>query len=163
MANTYSQLYAHVVFAVKGRNNCIGQHWKTELFSYITGIVKNKGQKLMVINGVSDHVHILIGFMPDCALSSLVRDIKANSSKWIKLSGFIKGKFEWQKGYGVFTVGQSRVEKVVNYIINQEHHHLKKTFRDEYIAFLEAYNIEYNMQYIFDENDTAPTELSPEI
>lgn len=113
----------------------------------------------MIINGVSNHIHILIGFMPDCSISSLVRDIKSNSSRWINRSGFINEKFEWQKGFGVFTIGQSQVDRVVNYIQNQEQHHQKKTFRQEYIAFLEAYKIEYNGQYIFEENDVAPTEL----
>ncbi len=113
----------------------------------------------MVINGMPDHLHLLVGYTPDCNLSDLVRDIKVNSSKWINENKFVAGKFEWQTGFGAFTIGQSQIQTVVNYILNQEDHHRKKTFREEYIEFLNAYQIEFNTSYIFNEIDTAPTEL----
>ena len=149
MANTYTQLYFHIVFAVKGRKNHISKKWKDELYKYITGIVTNKNQKLMIINGMPDHIHILIGTKPNCTLSDLVRDIKANSSKWINQKQLIKGKFEWQIGFGAFTVSQSGVNHVVDYIKNQENHHEKKSFREEYIDVLNAYEIDFNSEYIF--------------
>ena len=149
MANTYTQLYFHIVFAVKGRKNHISKKWKDELYKYITGIVTNKNQKLMIINGMPDHIHILIGTKPNCTLSDLVRDIKANSSKWINQKQLIKGKFEWQTGFGAFTVNQSGVNNVVDYIKNQEKHHRKKSFREEYIDSLNAYEIDFNSEYIF--------------
>src|SRR5690606_6233636 len=159
MANTYTQLYIHIVFALKGRANLISLKWKTKLYQYITGIITNKNQKLMIINGMPDHLHLLIGLKPDCNLSDLVRDIKANSSKWINENKLLPGKFEWQTGFGAFTVGQSQIQTVINYILNQEEHHRKKTFREEYIEFLNAYQIDYKMEYIIDEFGTAPTEL----
>jgi putative transposase len=151
MANTYTQLYFHVVFAVKGRENNISKKWKDELYKYITGIVTNKNQKLMIINGMTDHVHILLGLKPNCNLSDVVRDIKAGSSKWINDKGFILGKFEWQTGFGAFTIGQSQIPITVNYIKNQEEHHRMKTFREEYISFLNAYEIDFKNEYLFTE------------
>lgn len=159
MANTYTQLYVHVVFAVKGRANLISTQWKERLYQYITGIITNKNQKLMVINGMPDHLHLLIGLKPDCMLSELVRDIKANSSRWINEQKYIPGKFEWQTGFGAFTVGQSQIKAVVNYILNQEEHHKTKSFREEYIEFLNAYQIEYKTEYLFEDVDIAPAEL----
>ena len=159
MANTYTQLYVHVVFAVKGRANLISLKWKTKLYQYITGIITNKNQKLMIINGMPDHLHLLIGLKPDCNLSDLVRDIKANSSKWINENKFLAVKFEWQTGFGAITVGQSQIQTVINYILNQEEHHRKKTFKEEYIKFLNACQIDYKTEYIFDDYGTAPTEL----
>ena len=158
MANTYTQLYTHVVFAVKGRSNLISKKWKETLYQYITGIITHKNQKLMIINGMPDHIHILIGLKPDCVLSDLVRDIKANSSKWINENKFVLGKFEWQTGFGAFSVSQSQVQTVINYILNQEEHHKKKTFREEYIEFLNAYQIDLKKEYIFDDYGIAPTE-----
>ena len=162
MANTYTQLYTHVVFAVKGRSNLISKKWKETLYQYITGIITHKNQKLMVINGMPDHIHILISLKPDCVLSDLVRDIKANSSKWINENKFVLGKFEWQTGFGAFSVSQSQVQTVINYILNQEEHHKKKTFREEYIEFLNAYQIDFKKEYIFDDYGIAPTELHDE-
>lgn len=149
MANTYTQLYFHIVFAVKGRRNHISKQWKDELYKYITGIVLNKNQKLMIINGMPNHLHILIGTKPNCNLSDLVRDIKANSSKWINEKQFVNGKFEWQTGFGAFTVSQSGINNVIAYIKNQEEHHKKKTFKEEYIEFLNAYKIEFKNEYLF--------------
>ena len=151
MPNTYTQLYVHIVFAVKGRPNLIGANWKTELFKYTSGIVKNKGQKLIAINGMPDHVHILIGLKPDKPLSDLVRDIKANSSRFINEKKWINGKFEWQTGFGAFSCSHSELPEVINYIELQETHHQAKTFREEYIALLKKYNVYYNENYLFDE------------
>lgn len=149
MANTYTQLYFHIVFAVKGRKNQITSQLKEELYKYISGIITNKNQKLMIINGMPNHIHLLIGTKPDCNLSDLVRDIKANSSKWINDNKFVIGKFEWQLGFGVFTVSQLGVKNVIEYIKNQEIHHTKKSFREEYIDFLTTYEIDFKPEYIF--------------
>lgn len=151
MANTYSQLYVHIVFAVKGRQNLISKKWKDEVYKYITGIVTNKGQKLIAINGVSDHIHILVGLKPDKSLSDLVRDIKANSSKFINDKKWINGKFEWQTGFGAFSYSHSQLTNVINYIRNQEEHHKVKTFRDEYIEFLKLFNVDFKSEYLFKE------------
>lgn len=151
MANTYTQLYFHVVFAVKGRGNLIAKKWKDELYKYITGIISNKNQKLMIINGMPNHIHLLIGTKPNCNLSDLVRDIKSNSTKWINEKQFINGKFTWQTGFGAFTVSQSQLSKITVYIKNQEEHHKVKSFKEEYIDFLKAYNIQYKSEYIFDD------------
>lgn len=151
MANTYTQLYFHIVFAVKGRQNHILNTWKDELYKYITGIISNKHQKLMIINGMPNHIHLLIGTKPNCNLSDLVRDIKANSSKWINEKRLINGKFEWQTGFGAFTVSQSGIKNVIAYIKNQEEHHKKKTFKEEYIEFLNAYEIDFKNEYLFDD------------
>lgn len=148
MANTYSQLYIHIVFAVKGRENLIGKSWRDKLFQYITGIVSNKNQKLFAINGVADNIHILLSMNPDGKLSDLVRDIKANSSRWINDYNYVKGKFEWQAGFGAFSVSASQVPTVVNYIHQQEVHHRTKTFREEYLDFLQAYEIEYKPEFL---------------
>lgn len=160
MANTYTQLYIHVVFAVKRRASVLAKSWRDELFQYITGIVKNKGQKLMIVNGVEDHIHILLGIKPDCNLSDLVRDIKANSSRWINDNNKVAGKFEWQTGFGAFSVGSSQVNIICNYIAHQEEHHQTTKFREEYVEFLKAYDIDYKEEYLFEEIGGAPTELN---
>lgn len=151
MANTYSQLYVQIVFAVKGRQNLISNKWKDELYKYITGIVTNENQKLISINGMPDHIHILIGIKPNRALSDLVRDIKANSSRFINEKRWINGKFEWQSGFGAFTYSHSHLANVINYIQNQEEHHKTKTFKEEYIGFLKAFEIDYKDEYVFEE------------
>ena len=151
MANTYSQLYVQIVFAVKGRQNLISNKWKDELYKYITGIVANENQKLIAINGMPDHIHILIGIKPNKALSDLVRDIKANSSRFINEKRWISGKFEWQSGFGAFTYSHSHLANVINYIQHQEEHHQTKTFKEEYIGFLKAFEIDYKDEYVFEE------------
>ena len=153
MADTYSKIYLHVIFAVKGRQNLISIKWEDELFSYITGIIKNKGQKLIRINGVADHVHLLLGIKPDLALSDLIRDIKSNSSRFINEKEWIKGKFEWQQGFGAFSLGHSQLTSAINYIDNQKEHHRKSTFRKEYEKFLKMYEVEYKPQYLFDDQN----------
>jgi REP element-mobilizing transposase RayT len=151
MANTYSQLYIHIVFAVKGRQNLISENWKDEIYKYITGIVTNKGQKVISINGMPDHIHILIGLKPDKSISDLVRDIKSNSSKFINDRKWINGKFEWQTGFGAFSYSHSQLTNVINYILRQEEHHKTKTFKEEYIEFLQLFNIEFKDEYLFSE------------
>ena len=151
MANTYSQLYFHVVFAVKGRANLISAHNKEELNKYITGIISNKNQKLMIINGMPDHMHLLISLKPDCCLSDLVREIKTSSSHFVNEKKWVAFKFEWQKGFGAFTVSHSGVKAVANYIENQEAHHRDKKFRDEYMGILKNHEVAYKDEYLFDE------------
>lgn len=150
MANTYTQLYFHVVFAVKGRLNIIAEEWKEDLYKYISGVVTNKNQKLMVINGRPDHIHLLVGMKPDYNLSDLIRDVKANSSRFINEQKWVSGKFEWQEGFGAFTLGHSQIDVIVKYIKNQEEHHRARTFQEEYIEFLKKYEIEYKPEYIFE-------------
>jgi len=149
MPGTYSQIYIQVVFAVKGRHNLIDKSWKDELYKYIAGIIKGKGQKPIIVNGMPDHIHAFIGLKPSKAISDLVRDIKNNSTNFINEKKFVKGKFSWQEGYGVFSYSHSQIENVYNYILNQEKHHRKKTFREEYIDFLKKFNVEYDKKYLF--------------
>jgi REP element-mobilizing transposase RayT len=148
MSNTYSQIYIHVVFSVRNKRHSINKSWKDELYKYITGIIKSKEQKLIVINGVSDHLHFLVGMRPTCNLSDLIREVKANSSKWINKSNYISGKFFWQEGFGAFSLGHSQLPIIINYINNQDEHHKKATFREEYIQFLKAYDVDYIDKYI---------------
>lgn len=150
MANTYTQLYAQIVFCPAGRQNLLHDSIKTDVYRYITGIIKNKKQKPMIINGMPDHIHIFIGFSPDIALSDLVRDIKANSSNYINKKKLVAGKFSWQRGFGAFTYSKSQIPLVVRYIQNQEIHYSKKTFREEYIELLEKFGIEYKDEYLFE-------------
>ncbi len=150
MAGTYSQVYIQTVFAVKGRDNLLGKEWRTELFKYTSGIITAKGQKSIIVNGVGDHVHCFIGLKPSMSISDLMRDIKNNSSKFINESKFVKGKFQWQEGYGVFSYSDSQVEQVYNYILNQEEHHKKKTFKEEYLDFLTKFRIEHKPEYLFE-------------
>lgn len=150
MANTYSQLYPHLVFAVKGRQSLIQPDWKETLYKFIAGIISNQKQKLMIIIGMPDHVHILIGINPDKSISELVRDIKSHSSSFIREQGFVKGRFEWQEGFGAFSVSQSQVPKLILYIQNQELHHKKRSFQSEYLEFLQDYEIDFKPEYLFE-------------
>ena len=152
MANTYSQIYIQIVFAVRGRENLISDDWKNELYKYITGIVKNKGQKLLAINGVSDHIHILLNIKPNIALSDLVRDIKANSSRFINEKSFVKGRFYWQEGFGAFSYSISQLDDVIEYIETQEKHHEETSFKNEYLKFLKRFKVEFDDEYVFDWN-----------
>lgn len=151
MANTYSQLYIHLVFAVKGRENLISKNRKDEIYKYITGIITHQGQKLITINGMPDHIHILVGLKPTKSISDLVRDIKANSSKFINDKKWINGKFEWQTGFGAFSYGHSQLTSLIKYIENQEEHHKKRTFKEEYLKFLKLFNIDFKKEYVFEE------------
>ena len=150
MANTYSQIYIQIVFAVHGRENLIKNEWRNELYKYITGIVKNHEQKLIVIGGVSDHIHILLGIKPNISLSDLVREIKANSSRFVNERKFVRGKFYWQEGFGAFSYSHSQLDAVVRYIENQEAHHAQKSFKDEYKSFLKNFRVEHDEKYLFE-------------
>lgn len=150
MANTYTQLYIQIVFAVKGRQNLISKNNKNEIYKYITGIITNHKQKLIAINGMPDHIHILVGIKPDISLSDLVRDIKSSSSKFINEQKWINGKFEWQTGFGAFSYGHSQLSNVIKYIENQEEYHKTKTFGEEYIAFLRLFDIDFKNEYLFE-------------
>ena len=151
MANTYTQIHIHFVFAVKFRNGIIQSQWKDNLYKYITGIVQNKNHKLLAINGMSDHIHILIGIRPSQSISDLMKDVKQGSSLWINENKFTNRHFEWQEGYGAFSYSMSQINSVIEYIKNQEIHHKKRTFREEYIEFLEKFEIDYDEKFIFKE------------
>ena len=151
MANTYTQIHVQFVFAVKFRNGLIHASFKEELYQYISGIIKANNHKLLAINGMPDHLHIFIGMRPTQSISDLLQDIKGSSSKWINEKKFLKVKFEWQEGYGAFSYSKSHVNNVINYIQNQENHHKKETFKEEYLKFLKVFEIEYDERYIFNE------------
>ena len=150
MAGTFSQIYIQVVFAVQGRQNLLQKEWRQEVFKYMAGIIKSKGQKPIIVNGVEDHVHVFLGLKPAMALSDLVRDIKNNSSNFINEHSWIMGKFNWQEGYGAFSYSHSQVEAVYNYIQHQEQHHSRQTFKDEYLDLLKRFEIEHDPRYLFD-------------
>jgi REP element-mobilizing transposase RayT len=149
MAGTFSQIYIQVVFAVKGRQSLILPQWEEELFKYISGIVKNKEQKLLAINGMPDHIHIFIGMKPSCCLSDLVREIKKSSNEFVNEKRFCKSKFSWQEGFGAFSYSYSALDNVIAYIQNQKEHHKKQLFKDEYKEFLDKFQIEHKDEYLF--------------
>jgi putative transposase len=149
MANTYTQVHVHSIFAVAKREGLIQKQWKDELYKYITGIIQGYDHKLLAINGMPDHVHVFFGMRPVQSLSDLMQDIKAGSSKWINDRGLVKGRFEWQQGFGAFSYSKSQVDTVTTYIQNQEEHHRKKTFIEEYRDFLIAFDVKYDERYIF--------------
>jgi len=150
MANTYSQIYIQIVFAVKRRQNLIKSVNKELLHKIITGIVKNRGQKLLAIHCMPDHTHLFVGLEPSISISDLVRDVKAGSSKFINESNWVLGKFNWQVGFGAFSYSRSHIDNVVKYINNQEEHHRKLSFKEEYVEFLNKFNIEHDDKYLFD-------------
>jgi putative transposase len=150
MAGSYSQIYLQYVFAVKGRRNLLEKPWREEVFKYISGIIKGKNQKPIIVNGVSDHVHVFVSLKPAMPIPDLVRDIKNNSSNFINENKWVKGKFSWQEGYGVFSYSHSQIDRVYRYIANQEAHHEKKTFKDEYIDFLVKSEVDYDERYLFE-------------
>lgn len=147
--STYSQIYIQTIFAVQNRQALIDAGWEDRLYKYITGIVQNKQQKMLAINGMSDHLHFFIGMRPSCCLSDLVREIKKSSSEFIKDEKFTKFKFNWQEGLGEFSYSHSQLDGVIAYIMNQKRHHKKRTFREEYLDFLTRFNIEYDDKYLF--------------
>jgi len=151
MANTYTQLHIQFVFAAKYRGALISKQWKDELHKYITGIFQQNGHKMLQINSMPDHIHILIGLRPAQAISSLIQNVKTESSKWIKEKKFCAAPFAWQEGFGAFAYSKKDVPDVIRYIQNQEVHHKKETFLDEYRNFLKEFEIEYDEQYIFKE------------
>jgi REP element-mobilizing transposase RayT len=150
MPNTYSQIYIQIVFAVKGRQNFIKEDFREELQKYMAGIISNKRQKVYAIYCMPDHTHIFVSIKPDIAVSDLVRDIKANSSSFIKEKEFANKGFSWQEGFGGFSYSKSQAQKVVDYVLSQRAHHAKKTFKEEYLDFLNKYQIEYDEKYLFE-------------
>ncbi len=150
MANTFSQIYIQIVFSTQNRQNLINKEIKNEIYKYITGIVQNKNHKLITINGMPDHIHIFTGLKPKESISDLVRDIKKDSSKFINSKNWIRGKFNWQEGFGAFSYGHSQIDNVYQYIQNQEIRHKTQTFKEEYLNFLKKFEIDYNEHYVFD-------------
>lgn len=149
MANTYTQIHIQAGFCVQDRDCIIKRSWKDELYKYITGIVQNNGHKVLEINGMPDHIHVFFGMRPNQSVSDLLQDIKGSSSQWINQKRFVKGRFSWQEGYGAFSYSKSHVGNVIEYIKNQDVHHRKKSFIEEYHDFLEKFEVDYDERYIF--------------
>jgi putative transposase len=150
MANTFSQIYLQFVFAVKDRQNLIIKNNKEELHKYITALVQHRKVKLLAINCMPDHIHIFVGFKPTILISDFVKEIKVESNEFINSKNWIKGKFSWQEGYGVFSYSQSHVETVIRYVLNQETHHQKKTFKQEYLELLEKFEVPFEERFLLD-------------
>jgi REP element-mobilizing transposase RayT len=149
MANTYTQIHIQAVFAVQNRECIIRNSWKEELFKYISGIVQNNNHKLLSINGMPDHIHILFGLRPSQSIADLMKDVKGSSSKWINDKKLVPGKFSWQEGYGAFSYSKSEVPTIIQYIINQTDHHKRKTFSEEYSEMLREFGIDFDERFIF--------------
>lgn len=149
MANTYTQIHIQAVFAVQNRKSIIHSSWKDELYKYITGIIQNQNHKLLVINGTEDHIHMLFGFRPVQSLSDLIQDVKGCSSRWINEKNFQKSRFSWQEGVGAFSYSKSQLNSIIGYIKNQDEHHRKTTFIEEYIEILRQFEVEFDERYIF--------------
>ena len=150
MANTYSQITIHAVFAVKHRENFILKEWRDDLYRYISGIITNRGAKSLAVGGWKDHVHILFGMPVTTSIADFMSAVKANSSKWINEQHFIKGKFQWQEGYGAFSYAKSQRDVVIKYIINQEEHHRTRSFKEEYLKMLADFEVNYDDKYLFE-------------
>lgn len=150
MAGTFSQIYIQVVFAVKGRESLIQPSWEEQLYKYITGIVQNKEQKMLAISGMADHIHFLIGMKPSCCLSDLIREVKKSSNTFVKDKCLTPFNFQWQEGYGAFSYSHSALDNVIAYIMNQKKHHERKTFKEEYMEFLQKFGIEHKPEYLFE-------------
>jgi putative transposase len=151
MANTYHQIYLQTVFAVKYRNAVIDNAWKNELLGVIGNLINESNCKTIIVNGVEDHVHCFFGLKPVMSVSDVMKIVKAKSSKYINDHSLTKVRFEWQEGYGLFSYGQSQIDAVYKYIQNQEEHHKKQTFREEYVNFLQKFNVPFDEQYIFED------------
>jgi putative transposase len=149
MANTYTQINIHAVFAVKGRQNVLNKEIRYRVFEYISGIIKGLELFPLAVNGFTDHVHVLFELKPDISISKVLQIIKANSSKWINENKLVAGKFQWQSGYGAFSYSRSQRDSVIKYIIEQENHHKKRTFKNEYLDLLKKYEVKYDEQYLF--------------
>lgn len=150
MANTYTRIYLQLVFSPRGRKNAIPVKHKEELQKYTTGIIQNRKHKLLAINFMPDHVHIFIGYQPAHPLPDLLRDIKANTSKFINENKWIPGRFQWQEGYGAFSYSHPQIPDIIKYINTQEEHHSKSSFKDEYLKLLEKYEVDYDPIYLFE-------------
>lgn len=150
MAGTFTQMYVQVVFAVKRRENLLLRPWREEVFKYMSGIITAKNHKSIIVNGVEDHVHVFVGLKPNMALSDLIRDVKNNSSKFINEKKWLPGKFSWQEGYSAFTYSHNAVQNVYQYILNQEEHHRKNKFREEYLELLRESAVDFKEEYLFE-------------
>ncbi|MBN2348926.1 MAG: IS200/IS605 family transposase [Bacteroidales bacterium] len=150
MADAYTQLYIHIIIVVKKRECLIQEKYQNEIFAYMGGAIKNMGHKPIIINGMPDHLHILIGWNPAMALSDFIREFKKSTTAFINERGFLKGKFNWQNGYGAFSYSRSHLDKVYNYILTQKEHHKKQKFKEEYLSMLKRYDITYKEEYLFD-------------
>jgi putative transposase len=150
MANTYSQIYIQIVFAVKGRQNLIASQHREQLQKYITGIVRNRDQKMLSVFSMPDHTHLLVSLKPSIAVSDLVRDVKADASNFINEKKWFHGKFNWQEGFGAFSYSRGELDSMIKYVLNQEIHHRKTTFREEYVEFLKKFGIDYDQKYLFE-------------
>ncbi len=146
----FTQFYTHLVFAVKYRERLLRENHREELFKYISGIITKQRHKSIIVNGMADHIHILLGLNPDETISNIVRDIKRSSSLFINRKDWFPGKFAWQEGYGGFSYGRSQLDDIYNYILNQKIHHKKRTFREEYLSLLKKFEIEYDERYLFE-------------
>jgi REP element-mobilizing transposase RayT len=151
MANTYHQIYIQAVFAVKYRAAVLDKDWRASVFSVIGNIINETGCKAIIVNGVEDHVHCFFGLKPTISISELMKTVKARSSKYINDNRFLPNRFEWQVGYGAFSYSNSQIDSVFKYIKNQEKHHAKKTFKEEYVATLEEFQIPYDERFIFED------------
>jgi len=149
MANTYTQIHIQCVFAVQNRTCIIHYKWKESLHKYITGIIQNHGHKVLAINSMPDHVHVFFGMRPTQSLSDLMQDVKGDSSKWINKNGFTKGYFSWQEGFGGFSYSKSQVNDVVSYIMNQDKHHKRKSFMEEYESLLREFDVDFDERFVF--------------
>ncbi|MCE7070673.1 IS200/IS605 family transposase [Dyadobacter sp. CY327] len=151
MANTYSQMYIQAVFAVKYRRAVLDKEWRAELMGVIGNLINETGCKTIIVNGVEDHVHCFFALKPSISVSEVMKNVKAKSSKWINDNRLLAERFEWQRGFGTFSYSQSHIDSVTKYIQNQEQHHSKATFQNEYIEMLMRYGIDYDEQYVFKE------------
>jgi len=149
MANTFTQIHIHAVFAVQNRISLINKSWQDRLNKYIIAVIQKHGHKVLSIGGMPDHIHVLFGFRPTQALSALIQEVKRDSSEWINIEKLTMGRFSWQEGYGAFSYSKSQISKVANYIEDQEKHHEKKSFIDEYKKILKDFDLEYDEKYIF--------------
>lgn len=150
MANTYTQLYIHLVFAVQGRQHLITEAVRERLQQYLCGIAQSHKHKVLAIYCMPDHTHLLVGLQPDQSIADLVQLLKSNSSKWLNENRLLLGRFEWQRGYGAFSYARSQLDSVVNYILTQPAHHQRLSFREEYLAFLKQFEVEFDPRYVFD-------------
>ena len=153
MANTYTQLYIHFVFAVQGRQHLVTESVRERLQQYLCGIVREQKHKALAIYCMPDHKHLLVGLHPDQSIAELVQSIKGNSSKWLNVHKLLPGRFEWQREYGAFSYSRSQLDNVVNYILAQPEHHRKLSFREEYLEFLQRFEVPYDPKYLFDWNE----------
>jgi REP-associated tyrosine transposase len=153
---TFTQMYVHLVFAVYKRENILSKRIRPRIFEYMSGIITSLKHKSIIVNGVTDHVHILYGMNPTVSVSDTVHDLKRSTSLFINQNKLVPGRFSWQEGYGGFTYSRSQIEDVYKYIENQEEHHTKKTFREEYLSMLEKAEIEFDPRFLFEFYDQRP-------